>query len=323
MSAGNTRLQHSHLEQAADWFARRQGAAGDPQVEANWRQWFEASEVNRQAWHYIERVSQRFAGLHEQGPVAHQVLSGQRRDKRSRRQVLGSLGLLCGGALLGWIGWQPAMREQLAALGARYRTSAGELRREVLADGTQLWLNADTALDVSFDSGQRLFQLYAGEVLIETAKDPRPLRVHTRAGELRPLGTRFSVRTQGERTLLNIYQGAVQASCAESGARVTAEAGQGLSFDARAISAVTPAQAQREAWSKGLLLAEDMPLGQFIEELAPWCRGHLGVSPQVAELRVMGSFSLRDTAQTLAQLEEVLPVRVVRRFSWWATVEPR
>lgn len=323
MSDGNTRLQHSHLEQAADWFARRKGASGDAQLEANWRQWFEASEVNRQAWHYVERVSERFAGLHQQGPLAHQVLSGQRRDKRSRRQVLGSVGLLCGGALLGWIGWQPALHERLAALGARYRTSGGELRREVLADGTQVWLNGDTALDVSFDSGQRLLQLYAGEVLIETAQDPRPLRLHTRAGELRPLGTRFSVRQQDQRTQLNVYQGAVQARCAESGAQVTARAGQRLSFDTRTISPLQIAQPQREAWSKGLLLAEDMPLGQFIEELAPWCRGHLGVSPAVSELRVMGSFSLRDTAQTLAQLEEVLPVRVVRRFTWWATVEPR
>lgn len=323
MNLGNTHLQHSHLEQAADWFARRQGAAGDPQVEAGWRQWFEASEVNRQAWHYIERVSQRFAGLHDQGPLAHEVLSGQRRDKRSRRQVLGSLGLLCGGALLGWIGWQPATREQFAALGARYRTGGGEMRSEVLADGTRVWLNSGTALDISFDSGQRLLQLYAGEVLIETARDPRPLRVRTRAGELLPLGTRFSVRQQGERTLLNVYQGAVQASCADSRQQVTAQAGQSLSFDARSISAVHVAQAQREAWSKGLLLAEDMPLARFIDELAPYCRGHLGVSPEVAQLRVMGSFSLRDTHQTLAQLEEVLPVKVVRRFSWWATVEPR
>ena len=193
----------------------------------------------------------------------------------------------------------------------------------MLADGTQVWLNGDTALDVSFDSGQRLLQLYAGEVLIETAQDPRPLRLHTRAGELRPLGTRFSVRQQDERTQLNVYQGAVQAHCAESGAQVTARAGQRLSFDTRTISPLQVAQPEREAWSKGLLLAEDMPLGQFIEELAPWCRGHLGVSPAVSELRVMGSFSLHDTAQTLAQLEEVLPVRVVRRFTWWATVEPR
>ena len=66
-----------------------------------------------------------------------------------------------------------------------------------------------------------------------------------------------------------------------------------------------------------------MPLDEFIAELGGYRRGHLGVDPSVARLRVMGSFPLADTDQALAQLEEALPVRVQRRFDWWLTVVPR
>ncbi|HCN45576.1 MAG TPA: iron dicitrate transport regulator FecR, partial [Pseudomonas sp.] len=78
-----------------------------------------------------------------------------------------------------------------------------------------------------------------------------------------------------------------------------------------------------EAWSRGLLLAEDMPLGRFIEELGSYRRGHIGLDPALSELRVMGSFPLNDTDLVLAQLQDALPIKVQRRFDWWVTLVPR
>ena len=70
-------------------------------------------------------------------------------------------------------------------------------------------------------------------------------------------------------------------------------------------------------------MANDMRLGDFIGELASYRQGHLGIDPQVANLRVMGTYPLQDTDQVLAMLEQVLPVRVERRFAWWVNVVPR
>ncbi|MBB4817811.1 transmembrane sensor [Pseudomonas alcaligenes] len=320
MSSAPTSLDQATLQQAADWFARLQAAPTDVHLHAQWRAWLEEAESRRLAWGYIERVAQRFGSLQGQGPVAHQALANLRHNKRSRRQVLGLLG---GGLLLGGLGWQMRWLDGLESLQADYRTGTGELRQARLADGTQIWLNSATALDVRFDAGQRQLQLSSGEVLIETAADARPFSVLTPAGSLVPLGTRFSVRLDGEHTQLNVYQGAVRATSAQSQRSTTVQAGQRLLFDVREQGPVAAASLQREAWSRGLLLAEDMPLGTFIDELAGYRRGHLGLDESLRELRVMGSFSLRDTDQALAQLEEILPVRVSRRFPWWVTVEPR
>jgi transmembrane sensor len=38
---------------------------------------------------------------------------------------------------------------------------------------------------------------------------------------------------------------------------------------------------------------------------------------------VMGTYPLQDTDQVLAMLEQVLPVRIERRFAWWTTVVAR
>lgn len=314
-------LDHATLEQAADWFARLRAAPADAALRGQWQQWLEQQERHRVAWAYVERISQRFDSLQPQAGAAHQTLASLRRTQRSRRQLLSSLCVLSGGVALGWLGWQRHWVDDLQALNASSRTAVGEVRRQVLADGTTLWLNSATALDIQLDSQRRLLTLYSGEVLIETAADTRPFQVQTRAGSLVPLGTRFSVRQQGARTLLNVYEGAVRATCAASGVQRVANAGQSVGFDAIAMAATTPASAQRQAWSKGLLVADDMPLGDFIAELASHRRGHLAVDPLIAQLRVMGTYPLNDTDQVLAMLESALPVRVTRRFDWWVNIE--
>lgn len=315
-------LDSATLEQAADWFARLRAAPADAALRGQWQQWLEQQEQHRIAWTYVERISQRFDSLQPQAGAAHQTLASLRRTQRSRRQVLSSLCVLSGGATLGWLGWQRHWVDDLQALTAGTTTAVGEVRRQVLADGTLLWLNSATALDVQLDGQRRLLTLYSGEVLIETAAEARPFQVQTRAGSLVPLGTRFSVRQQGARTLLNVYDGAVRATCAASEIQRVANAGQGLGFDASTMAATTPACAQRQAWSQGLLVAQDMPLGDFIAELADHRRGHLAVNPLIASLRVMGTYPLNDTDQVLAMLESALPVRVSRRFDWWVTLEP-
>lgn len=316
-------FDHATLESAADWYARLQAAPGDAELRAQWRQWLEQSEGQRLAWSYIERISQRFASV-QQGGAAHQTLASLRQGKHSRRRLLSQLGVLAGVGVLGWVGWRSDALYSVRSVSAGYRTAVGERRSEVLADGTHLWLNSGTALDVRFDTGHRELALYAGEVLIETGHgDARPLLVRTRAGTLEPLGTRFSVRDDGPRTQLNVYQGAVRTTCADSSRSLTVAAGQGVTFDARANGSLGPAEARREAWSRGLLLAEDLPLGQFIEELGSYRRGHIGVDPALSNLRVMGSFPLKDTDLVLAQLQDALPVRVQRRFDWWVTLVPR
>jgi transmembrane sensor len=45
---------------------------------------------------------------------------------------------------------------------ADYRSAVGQRRDVTLADGTQLILNTDSAIDVRFDANERFIRLYRG-----------------------------------------------------------------------------------------------------------------------------------------------------------------
>ncbi|GLO15405.1 iron uptake regulator [Pseudomonas putida] len=316
-------LDHAVLQAAAGWFARLHAAQNDPAANAQWRAWLSEDARHRLAWSYVESINQRFGNLDGQAEQARQVFDSVRRGQQSRRAVLGSLCVAGAAGLLGWGGWQRGWVDSPRAWFATYRTGLGEVRPLTLADGSQLWLNGGTALDVQFDENVRQLRLYRGEILIETGKDPRPLAVVTRAGRMQPLGTRFSVRDQGLTTTLSVFEGAVQATCSGSGVQTTLGAGHMLVFDAQQAGASTAAQALRQDWSRGVLVAEDMPLGQVVDVLRDYRRGHLGIDPALNSLRAVGTFPLQDTDRTLAMLERALPIRVVRTLPWWVSIEAR
>lgn len=314
------------LQQAAHWYARLQADDATAQDRAGWQQWLDGCHSHREAWRYVETVSERFAAFQNGGVSrpAGEALCFEPGVPLTRRRVLGGLALLGGASVLGWtVARHTPLPSLLAAWSAEYRTAAGEIRELTLSDGTHVWLNTASTLDADYGATLRRLRLHTGEVLIDTAKDARPLVVDTAQGRLRALGTRFSVYRTADAVQLTVFNGAVEIRTTDSGATQVLAAGQQTRFDGTSIRTPAVATESRQSWSRGVLLADDVPLADFVAELSRYRHGYLACAPEIAGLRVMGAFPADDPERALAMLEQALPVVIVRRLPWWVTVEPR
>ena len=315
---------HQALEQAARWFSLLQSGDASAADHVQWQAWLDNEPDARAAWSFVDRISQRFAPLQSlPAPRLAAAAYRQASTRMARRQALRGMAALAGSGLLGWGAWRHTeLPRQMAAWGADHRTATGEVREILLADGSRVWLNTASAFDLDYSGTLRRLQLRAGEMRVQTAPDAsRPFVVDTPHGRLQALGTRFTTRLEGARSLLAVYEGAVRISLHESAATTLVRAGQQAHFDARSASAITPADPAREAWTRGVLLANDIPLSELVAELRRYRSGHLALAPQVAGLRVLGSYPLRDTDATLAMLQTVLPIQIRRPLPWWTTIE--
>jgi len=308
---------HAALQQAAEWFAVLADPPVSDQQRRAWQHWLSARPEHAAAWQRVEAISSQFARLpaDTQRRAAAQAL---RHSGRSRRQVLGLFAVLGGAGLLAAAGqgrpWQAWLVSE--------RTGTGQIRDVRLADGSHLWLGSRTAVDVDYSASTRLLRLLQGEVLIDTAADPRPLLLDTRHGRLQAMGTRFSVREGNGFSQLSVFAGAVRIEPSSGRAAQVLQAGHQVRIGTEGISASAPADPARQAWSRGVLLANDRPLGDFIEELADYLPGYLGCDPRVADLRLVGAYPLNDPERILQALAGSLPIRVNRRLPWWVTIEP-
>ena len=318
---------HAILAQAAEWYARlRDGQAGAADRSA-WRAWLDAADEHGTAWRYVEEISRTFDALQtvpDPRGAADRLHAANDRV-RARRRILAGVGLLAGSGLLGWLSWRQAwLPAGLMAWGADHRTGVGEQRPIVLVDGSRLWLNTASAIDVRFDARTRRIVLVDGEVFIETAPESaRPFLVDTPQGRLRALGTRFNVRRDGQATRLAVYEGAVEIRTAANGETAVLSAGQQAGFLSDRIETASAADIAREAWTQGTLVADDITLGELIRELRRYRRGHLGVADEIADLTVYGNFPLHDTDRVLRMLASALPIRIEQPMPWWTSVEGR
>jgi len=325
--AGTAPIQASHAvqEQAAEWYALLRSEEVTESDRERWRAWLAENRTHQLAWEYVECVSSRFAPIQATTDPRRTVdsLWEAHARLRQRRRVLAGIAGLGAAGLMGWASWRHTPLPAMARVWqADYRTATGESRELRLADGTRVWLNTATAVNQAYTARRRRLELVAGEMLIDTARDPsRPLTVRTPQGLLRALGTRFTVRLDGEQTLLAVYDGAVAVRSLR-GAEAAVQAGQQVRFSQHALAPVQPADPAREAWSRGVLVAQDMTLRELAMELRRYRHGHLGLAPEVADLRVFGNFPLDDTDATLDMLAGALPVRIRRTLPWWVSIEP-
>ena len=308
--------------QAVEWLVRLQAGDCGPEVEQAWRAWRASDAENEQAWQHIEACMARMRGL--PAALAHGTLArkpAHAQANAARRQSLKLVALLAvgGGA------WLAGGDEQARFWLADYRTGTGELRHIVLEDGTRIALNTASSIDVRYDAGQRLVTILKGEIMVTTARDAagRPFFVRTAQGRLQPVGTRFAVRVKEDRTQLGVFEGAVDIFPGQSPvAARRLQAGQQASFTAAQAGTVRPLPAGADAWTAGMLVAHDMPLADFVQELARYRQGRLACDPAIVHLRVSGIYPLADTTQVLDMLTRTLPVDVRQSTRFWVTVTP-
>lgn len=319
-------FEFATLEQAAEWFAvLRSGVVSDDERQ-RWHAWLNVSEENRLAWQRVEAISSGLS-LPKAAPEAANAALGA--AVLQRRRTLKMLSLF---AVTGLVGWSASRNSDLqmvlADLNAGHRSAVGQIRNLALADASQLWLNTNSSLDEEFDERIRRVKLRKGEVMVETNPDnhipARPFIVYSAQGSLQALGTRFNVRQLDGKTRLSVFEGRVEVTPVDShSAAKIIETGEQAEFTRTEITSVEPADAAHLAWSRGVLLADNIPLGQFIEELARYRSGYLACDPTIAQLRVVGGFPLNQPDQALAMLEAALPVKVHETMSWWVTVRAR
>jgi transmembrane sensor len=316
------------LAQAAEWYALLRDEKAGEADRQGWRAWLAADPEHARAWQRVESVIAPFqraggAAALAAGTLAKAPGAGRRRAVR----VLGFGGLAIGIGLLLREGLRRNDGALQTASPADWRTGVGEQRRLTLADGTTVAINTASAVEVDVGRSLRRIVLHAGEILVTSARDTltpaRPLVVDTRHGRITALGTRFDVRDAARDVQVAVFAGAVRVAPAGAGTRpVEVAAGRLVRFTADRVNMADRIDPWRESWSRGLLVADDALLGEFVAELARYTSRPIRIDEAAARLRLVGVYPInapaRDVPAILAALGHALPVGVEPASGGWA-----
>lgn len=292
------------LEEALNWFARLRDGRARPEIRQAFAAWHAERPEHAEAYAQVTELWQ--------SPVLNEALAhyaalplpaARRRPWRPWAAAASLLlamgwGLHAGGLLDRWR--------------ADYATGTGEQSQIVLADGSRVTLNTDTALVSEFDGERRSVRILHGEAYFEVRPDStRPFVVAAASATVRVVGTRFTVRT-GRETQVAVESGIVDCA-AGSGAALRLTVGQQAAVSVRGVErwrgvGLGPAF----AWVKGRLIFQDRPLTEVIAELDRYHPGIIYLTDsKLGATRITGSYKLGDTGAVIRSLADVAGAQVV------------
>ncbi|MDZ3993802.1 FecR domain-containing protein [Pseudomonas sp. Teo4] len=305
----------AQVDQAIDWLVRLRFDTPSPRTRQQFEQWLASHPHNERAWERVSNLSDELAGLPSE--LSRRTLEGRQRQRTSRRDHLKLLGVLAVGGSLGWAAHEPL---GLPALLADTHTGTGERRQLQGSDGSRIQLNTASAIDLRYSSTQRELRLVRGEVSLAcNADDNRPYQLDTHVGALSTRDGHLLLRENGQGLLLAVRSGEVTLFPSSSAAR-RVEPGEVLQVSPAGSYHPATLHADPWGWTDGVLSVQQMPLGEFVAELSRYRPGVLRCAPEVAGLKVSGTYQLADTEQILLLLARSLPVRVDYRTRYWVSI---
>jgi transmembrane sensor len=290
--------------EATGWYYRLQAEDVTPEEQAAFAAWKASGAAQVQAWDEVILLLGALrvpaARLREQ-----QRQQWRKPARRTWRKVAqGAAAALFLGLLVG----QTPLLDRWRA---DYATATGESREVRLADGSQLQLNTDTALQVELVEGERRVRLLRGEAWFDVARDPnRPFVVNAGDGWVRVVGTRFSVASDAGQTRVKVAQGKVEVN-AGSGQGVFLEPGQAVEYASGTLAALHPFDlASAFAWRQRQLVFSQQPLGQVVAELNRYWPGQtVLLGDGLRQRKVSGVFEIDKPDAVLKALTHTLGLR--------------
>jgi len=301
--------------EAAEWIARMDAPDAD-MSRLPFERWRAADPRHRTIYaemQVIARLAPRLDDMPSgQAYLARQIPSYAAQHWRMLAVAAGLAMLLGGAGLSGWL-WHggPSPSDPQVA------TRVGEVRNLVLADGTRVTLDTDSAIEQRFTASLRLVRLLHGRARFDVAANTaRPFMVEAGDRTILDRGTLFDVRLGREGVRVTLLRGAVEVRGSSRATVAAVRLAPGQMFAAAPASGATqvsPAPGGGDLWVSGMLSFDGTPLGEVVAEANRYAEHRIVLGdPALAERRVTGTFQARPTGTLATVLAATFGLRAER-----------
>ena len=186
--------------------------------------------------------------------------------------------------------------EAVPASALKFDTPIGGRRVIPLEDGSKVELNTASVVRTSITEASREVWLDKGEAYFEIAHlNGRPFIVHAGSRTVTVLGTKFSVRRDGDKVTVSVVEGRVRVADSHDASPATVITGGDMAI-ARGPATLFTAKSEERvenalSWRTGMLSFDQSPLSEVAAEFNRYNRKPIIIKDRVtAEIRIGGVF---------------------------------
>lgn len=313
MSAADTE-QH-----AAQWLVRREGPTWSEADQIALDAWLAESMGHKAAYWRLEygwREADRIAAL------GSAYLDETPAPSRSHRWVaLAAAASLFAVLTFGFVEFDGPPPRSVAVASAEFKTPIGGRRIVPLIDGSRVELNTASAMRTRVTAQRREVWLDRGEAYFEIAhRDGLPFLVHAGDRTITVLGTKFSVRRDGDQVTVSVVEGRVKIDDAQrpdDGPAAIITAGD-VAVARGPSTLLAPKSEERVestlAWREGTLVFDRTSLAKAAAEFNRYNAKQIRIGDaETGSIRIGGKFQAGNAEAFVRLLHDAYGLRVDNR----------
>jgi len=303
-------------ETAIKWFMRVQKMDAEHPDRTRFEAWLMADSSHQQAYAEVEGLWENLdSTLQVERLVSALDKKQSANNSRKLKTALTALSLLLmtTAGMLGYHTWQAQPVMQMVA-----SASIGQIKSQVLDDGSKLTINANSDVEVTYYRHQRHVTLKRGEVIFEVTPDEsRPFIVDSGRAKVTVLGTRFAV---------NRLQNLVRVSVDHGRVRVESQDIEGKPINqptiltngevAEVVGSQSPVRINRPAadafsFEQGLISFNDAGLDEITETLSRYRTPVVSMQKSTGgEPHITAVIKAHNVEKFLKSLPDLAPVAI-------------
>lgn len=201
------------------------------------------------------------------------------------------------------------------------RTAPGEQRSIVLADGTRIALNGDTAVKLD-KADPRLASLEKGEAFFSVVHDSsHPFSVSAGDTVFQDVGTSFDMIRSGQELEVAVREGAVMYD--PNGAAVRLDGGQAIAISGNRATVRRVVSGDVGGWREGRLSYQDTALPEIAAELTRALGQVVMVDDAIKDRRFSGVIMIdADRARMFQRMSDVMGISIRPEGAGWRMALP-
>ena len=306
-------------EQAAQWLVRSEQPDWSEEQEAGLREWLDQSYSHKAAFWRLEHGWRKADRLGALGSGA--AVSAQREPAFANWRRVGiaaSIALMIALVPTYFITSRDISGVGQQTLEQQFSTALGARKTVALADGSKVELNTATLGRALVNDRRREFWLDRGEAYFDIVHDAaRPFVIYAGPRTVTVLGTKFSVRRDGDRVTVNVIQGRVKVDLGPAQpAGPSTTIGVGDTAVAEGASTIVASRSLEQveramSWRQGMLTFDNATLAEAAAEFNRYNARKIEIlDEQAAQTRIGGTFEANNVDAFARLLREAYGVKV-------------
>jgi transmembrane sensor len=312
----------SAADEAAEWFVRSCSGEFGPEQCAALDAWLAARPENRSAFDHLSREWQALDAVRSHPDMLMlrenaRTSAAAARRYRWYRPIFATAACAGVAAAVWWVAPKPSILRSAEPAPIVYETPVGQRSKIVLADGSDLDLDANSKVEVRYSARARAIDLLRGRAFFKVAKNAaRPFVVTAGTLRVTAIGTRFDVDLRPASTHVMLAEGKVnirqEGSDRKDSVSLVMSAGYQLTSEhsGLSLSRIDPRQAAE--WLDGRLVFSNATLSDIVLEFNRYSPRPIVVDPGLANRRMSGVFAASNPAAFLDAAEALGLARASR-----------